>query len=199
MSTTRRHRILGAFVLGVLLCLGDGLRLSAEEPMDPTPPDMAYQLWQEGYLLHLLGHYDKAIEVFSKSIAARPTAEAYTFRGWSLSMLGRLDEAIVECKQAIVLDPEYGNPYNDIGVYLIDLERPDEAIPWLKKAMAAKRYCCYQYPHFNMGRVLVMQGRITEAKESFERALSYEPDYLPAQRALQYIREYVQEKGQKRI
>ena len=160
---------------------------------------MAYELWQEGYLLHLLGHYGKAIEAFSKSIAKRPTAEAHTFRGWSLSMLGRLDEAIAECKRAIVLDPEYGNPYNDIGVYLIDLERPDEAIPWLKKAMAAKRYCCYQYPHFNMGRVLVMQGRIAEAKESFERALSYEPDYLPARQALQYIRDYVQEKGQERI
>jgi tetratricopeptide (TPR) repeat protein len=203
MLITRRERAVGRavcpFLLLMLLCLGATLPLSAEEPKSAQPEDEAYLLWQEGYLLHLLGHYDKAIEVFGRSIAEHPTAEAHTFRGWSLSMLGQLDEAITECKRAIALDPGYGNPYNDIGVYLIDLGRTDEAIPWLKKAMDAKRYCCYQYPHFNMGRVLVMQGRLTEAKSSFERALSYEPDYLPAQRALEYIHEHMREKGQERI
>lgn len=183
----------------MLWCLGTPLPLPAEEPESTQPEDKAYLLWQEGYLLHVLGHYDKAIEVFGKSIAAYPTAEAHTFRGWSLSMVGRLNEAITDCKRAIVLDPDYGNPYNDIGVYLIDLGQTDEAIPWLKKAMDAKRYCCYQYPHFNMGRVLVMQGRLTEARNSFERALSYEPDYLPAQRALEYLREHMRQKGQEKI
>lgn len=192
-------RVVRSFLLLMLLCLATSLPLSAEGPETAQPQDKAYLLWQEGYLLHLLGHYDKAIEVFSKSIAAHPTAEAHTFRGWSLSMVGRLNEAIAECKRAIVLDPDYGNPYNDIGVYLIDLGQTEEAIPWLEKAMGAKRYCCYQYPHFNMGRVLVMQGRLTEARDAFERALSYEPDYLPAQRALEYIREHIREKGQERI
>ena len=141
-------------------------------------------------LLHFAGEYEKAIELFSQSIEKYPTAEGYTFRGWSLSGLGRLKEAIGECKQAIRLDPDYGNPYNDIGVYLIDLGRPDEAIPWLGKAMRAKRYCCYQYPHFNMGRILLMKGRISEAIQSFERALSYEPDYEAARNALELIREH---------
>lgn len=192
-------RVVRSFFLLILLSLGTTLPLSAEGPETAQPQDKAYLLWQEGYLLHLLGHYDKAIEVFGKSIAAHPTAEAHTFRGWSLSMVGRLNEAIAECKRAITLDPDYGNPYNDIGVYLIDLGQTDEAIPWLEKAMGAKRYCCYQYPHFNMGRVLVMQGRLTEARDAFERALSYEPDYLPAQKALEYIREHIREKAHERI
>ncbi len=95
----------------------------------------------------------------------------------------------MNAREAIQLDPDYGNPYNDIGVYLIDLGRPNEAIPWLKKAMRAKRYCCYQYPHFNLGRILLMKGRVTEAKHFFERALSYAPDYDPALQALEFIRE----------
>ena len=86
------------------------------------------------------------------------------------------------------MDPDYGNPYNDIGVYLIDLGRPEEAIPWLEKATRAKRYCCYQFPHFNLGRVFLTQGQMDEARRSFERALEYEPNYLPAERALEYIR-----------
>ncbi len=162
--------------------------LRAQEPEDMSARHQAYILWREGTLFHMLGQYRGAMERFQKSIEIHPTAEGHTYLGWSLSGLGRLDEAIVECKKAIPLDPDYGNPYNDIGVYLIDLGRPDEAIPWLKKAMRAKRYCCYQFAHFNMGRILLMNNKTAEAERSFERALSYDPNYLPALGALEYIR-----------
>ena len=162
--------------------------LRAQEPEELSSHDQAYLLWREGTLFHMLGQYRGAIERFQKSIEIHPTAEGHTYLGWSLSELGRLDEAIAECKKAIPLDPDYGNPYNDIGVYLIDLGRPDEAIPWLKKAMRAKRYCCYQFPHFNMGRILLMNNKTAEAERSFERALSYDPSYVPALGALEYIR-----------
>ena len=110
-----------------------------------------------------------------------------------MSKLGRLQEAIGECREAIRLDPDYGNPYNDIGVYLINLQRMEEAVPWLKKAMQSKRYCCYQFPHYNLGRILLAQGRVTEAKRSFEKALSYEPAYESALKALEFIRRYAME------
>ena len=71
----------------------------------------------------------------------------------------------------------------------MDLDRPDEAIPWLKKATEAKRYCCFQYPNFNLGRILLMKGRVAEAVRAFERALSYDPGYTPALKALEIIRE----------
>ena len=105
-----------------------------------------------------------------------------------MSYLGRLEAAIEECKKAIAIDPDYGNPYNDIGVYLIDLGRPEKAISWLEKAISAKRYCCYQFPHFNLGQVQLMNGELKEAKRSFERALSYDPNYLPAHQGLAFIR-----------
>ena len=163
--------------------------LWAQEPEESSPRHRAYLLWQEGTIFHLLGAYPQAIERFRKSIEIHPTAEGHTYLGWSLSQLDRLDEAIAECKKAIPLDLDYGNPYNDIGVYLIDLGRPGEAIPWLEKAMSAKRYCCYQFPHFNMGRILLMKERTEEAERSFRRALSYDPEYLPALKGLEYIRE----------
>ncbi|MFQ5968433.1 MAG: tetratricopeptide repeat protein [Acidimicrobiia bacterium] len=163
--------------------------LRAESPGEADPLEQAYLFWQAGYFFHLSGEFDKAILLFQRSIDVRPTAEAHTFLGWSLSKLGRFERAISECKKAIALDAEYGNPYNDIGVYLIELGRPDDAIPWLKQAVEAKRYCCYEFPHFNLGRILLEKGRIAEAKRSFERALSHRPSYLPALRALQLITE----------
>lgn len=185
-----RTGILNTLLSISLLCVCAFSPARAEEPEEMLSLRQADELWQAGYVLHLLGEYERAIDFFSKSIDKHATAKAYTFRGWSMSMLGRLKEAIAECKQAIQLDPDYGNPYNDIGVYLIDLGRPDEAIPWLKKAMRAKRYCCYQYPHYNLGRVLILQGRVLEAIHSFKRALSYEPRYEPALKALEIIREH---------
>ena len=138
-------------------------------------------------MLHVLGTYPQAIELFRHSIKARPTGEGYTFLGWSLSHVARLDEAITECEKAIVIDPDFGNPYNDIGVYLTWLGRVDEAIPWLRKAISAKRYCCYQFPHFTLGQIMLNKGKILDARRLFERALKYDPDYAPAKKALQEI------------
>ena len=124
------------------------------EPEDPATLQEAFLHWQQGYVLHISGNYHEAIASFRRSIEAYPTAEGHTFLGWSLSHLGRVDEAIAECKKAIAVDPDYGNPYNDIGAYLIELGKADEAVPWLEKAMGAKRYCCYEYPHANGDRPL---------------------------------------------
>ena len=157
-------------------------------PRELTPELRARLQWEAGYVLHQLGEYERAIEAYRASIADRPTAEAHTFLGWSLSYLGRIDEAIAQCKIAIKIDPDFGNPYNDIGVYLLDRGELKEAVPWLEKAIASKRYCCYQFPHANLGRVLLMQGRVEEAKRSFERALEYDPHYVPALLGLELIR-----------
>ena len=189
MNMNWRHGSRKILVSFALMCICTVSLLYAAESEESTSSQEAKLLWKKGYYLHTIGKYEKAIKLFSKSIDLYPTAEAYTFRGWSFSELGRIEEAIAECKMAIELDPEYGNPYNDIGVYLIDLGRPEEAISWLKKAIEAKRYCCYQYPYFNLGRVLLMQGRVSDAKQSLTRSLSYDPDYLPARMLLEFIRD----------
>ena len=159
----------------------------AQALKDLEPGEQAVVLLQQAYAMHQLQRYEGAALLYHQSIQLHPTARAHTFLGWSLSYLGRLPEAIAECKKAISLDPDYGNPYNDIGVYLIDLGRPEEAVPWFEKAIAAKRYCCYQFAHFNLGRVLLKQGRIKSAKRAFERALSFDPDYTPAKSGLEAI------------
>ncbi len=182
-----RFRPFLAAVFLVALSLAQAAHGQSGEP--PEIPDQvrAYALWERGYVLHLSGRYQEAVDSFRESIEILPTAEGHTFLGWSLSMLGNLEEAVAECHKAIALDPDYGNPYNDIGVYLIDLGRPVEAIPWLEKAISAKRYCCYQFPHYNLGRVRLVQGDLDAAKRSFERALQHDPDYLPARIALEIL------------
>lgn len=134
------------------------------------------------------GELDRAIELYLGSIELFPTAEAYTFLGWTYHFQGKIEEAIAECKRAIKIDPDFGNPYNDIGVYLIDLNRHDEAIPWLERAMKAKRYDPRHFPYYNLGRVYLHKGLINRARELFQESLSIEPRYSLARAGLESAR-----------
>ena len=98
------------------------------------PRQSAAEYFQKAYELQMAGEFQQAIEFYSRSIEAFPTAEAYTFRGWTYSFLGNYDRAISECLEAIQVDPEFGNPYNDIGAYLIEQEKWEEAVPWFRKS-----------------------------------------------------------------
>lgn len=143
----------------------------------------------EGYRHQVAGRLDAAILMYQKSIAAQPTAEAHTFLGWTYSFQQRVDEAIAECRRAIEIDPDFGNPYNDIGAYLIEQGKLAEAIPWFEKARLAPRYEPRHYPCFNLARVYMAQGRWSEAEEELEEALRLNPDYELARRALARLRE----------
>lgn len=153
----------------------------------PNQRQQAWQLLHEGYRAQMRGELEESVELYSRSIAAFPTAEAYTFRGWAYSFQGDYARAIEECKQAIGVDPEFGNPYNDIGAYLIEIGRWEEAIPWLEKAARAQRYTARCFPRFNLGRVYEHQRRLSEAQRQYELALSYEPNYTPARQALKRL------------
>lgn len=142
---------------------------------------------QEAYELQTKGELEEAIGLYKKSIELFPTAEGHTFLGWAYSYQGRYDEAIEECCRAIPLDPEFGNPYNDIGAYLIEQGKYEEAIPWLEKAIGAKRYESYCFPYYNLGRVWEKKGDWAKAIASYQSALNDNPQYTLADKALKRI------------
>ncbi len=133
------------------------------------------------------GDLDDAITLYQKSIQLFPTAEAHTFLGWTYSFQGRYDDAIEECQRAIAVDPDFGNPYNDIGAYLIEEGRVEEAIPWLEKATRAPRYESRCFPHFNLGRVYEARRHYAQALESYKHALHEQPAYPAARCALRRL------------
>jgi tetratricopeptide (TPR) repeat protein len=135
------------------------------------------------YTCQMSGQLPEAIQLYQKSIDTHPTAEAYTFLGWTHSFKGDYETAIEQCKRAIIVDPSFGNPYNDIGAYLIHLERFDEAIPWLELACAARRYNARHYPHFNLGRILERRGAYREAIDQYREAARIDPSYRAAAQA----------------
>ena len=116
-------------VIGLVIALSWMPGAMADAGGEMSPSDRAHAYQKMGYALHQAGEYADAAALYRRSIEIHPTAEAHTYLGWSLSLLGKLDDAIAECKKAIAVDPEFANPYNDIGTYLIELSRADEALP----------------------------------------------------------------------
>jgi len=147
------------------------------------PKQLALELFERAYKRQMQGRFDEAIACYKQSLELFPTAEAYTFLGWTYSLQGRYEQAITECRRAIEVDPDFGNPYNDIGAYLIELDRFDEAIPWLERAIQATRYDCYCFPHFNLGRIYERQGAWAKAIASYRQAYTANTDYLIALQA----------------
>ena len=137
---------------------------------------------------HFRGQFARAIELYTRSLELWPTAEAYTFRGWAYSFEGRVDEAIEECKKAIAVDPTFGNPYNDIGSYLVKEGKLDEAIEWLDKAKLATRYEPRHFPYMNLGRIYAQKGMVLRAIQEFEAAIEIHPNEPTCLSMLQQLR-----------
>jgi len=136
------------------------------------------------YQQQMAGRLEEAVRLYTRSIEHFPTAEAHTFLGWTFSFMERYDEAIDQCRKAIAVDPDFGNPYNDIGSYLIALGRIHEAIPWLEQATRAPRYEPRHFPWANLGRVYEALGEPDRALEHYVKAAGLEPTYRVALEAI---------------
>ena len=153
--------------------------------------EMARELFQNAYQLQMQGDFDLAAQFYKRSIELHPTAEAHTFLGWTYHYQGKLMDAIAECKRAIELDPDFGNPYNDIGAYMIELGQFDEAIPWLQQAVESRRYEPRHFPHYNLGRAYLGKEMYGQAMRCFQEAIQIEPRYSLARQALESLRRMV--------
>jgi tetratricopeptide (TPR) repeat protein len=147
----------------------------------------ADRLLEDGRFHVSQGDLDQAMEAFQESIETCETAEALTFLGWILSLKGQYEEAIDLCLRAIAIDPDFGNPYNDLGSYLMKGDRNEEAILWIEKAKSSKRYDARHFPYMNLGRIYSSLGRIDEAITEFTQALEFVPDHQEIKNVLEQL------------
>ena len=155
-----------------------------EDDASPAAKYEAKELFQEAYEAQVAHNYEAAIELYKRSIETYPTAEAHTFLGWVYSFQNRYDDAIAECLEAIRVDETLGNPYNDIGSYLLAKGDSYGCVRWFKRALFAPRYDSYAFPHFNLGRVYEMRRKYLDAARHYSLALAEQPEFGEATVAL---------------
>src|ERR1044072_4711405 len=144
----------------------------------------ANELFHEAYEAQLANDYERAIELYKRSIEMYPTAEAHTFLGWVYRFQQRSDGPIQECLEAIRVDDTLGNPYNDIGSSLLAKGDPYGSVRWFKRALLAPRYESSAVPHFNLGRFYEPRRLFLEAARHYGLALEQKPDFAEAAVAL---------------
>ena len=150
---------------------------------------LAMKLWKRGYREHMKAltpagkkrksgstRLHMAIGYYSISIISCPTAQAHTFRGWAYRLIGRIDEAVVEFKRAIELDPQYGNPYRGISTYTLARRELDEAIESFERAKTLPSCEPIHLAYLNLGQLYSQKGMVFKAISELEEALRIAPN-----------------------
>ncbi len=113
------------------------------------------------------GELEEAESHFRAALVSKPTAETYNGLGYALDRQKRADEAIVEFKRAVELDPHYTPAYNNLGATLARQGKLDEAATQYRRSLAEKPTTS---AHYALGGILQTQGKKEEAAAEFEKA-----------------------------
>ena len=104
--------------------------------------------------------------------------EAHNNLGFTLKELGRLEEAAVIYKQAIILKPDFADAHNNLGNTLNQVGRLEEAEACLRQAIILKPG--FVEAHNNLGFTLKELGRLEEAAVIYKQAIILKPDFAEA-------------------
>lgn len=162
--------------------------ISSDKTVNQFAVRRAKALLQEGLQAGADGLFDKAITLFKNSLRLHKTAEGYTNWGWAEATKGNLHVAIHQCREALRIDPEYGNAANDIGSYLFVLGDVSTAITYLERAKASQNYKSRHYAMTNLGKIYRERGNYWRAYREYTQALEVCPGDLDISKAVTELR-----------
>ena len=137
-------------------------------------PKHADALHLLGVIAAQVGKHALAIEHIARAIRVNGNVAAFhNSLGNALRYQGNLHEAAACYRQALKLDPGYGEAHNNLGAALRDQGNLDEAVACFRRALELKPDFIGAYG--NLGNVLRLLGRHAEAREAYEKALRLDP------------------------
>jgi tetratricopeptide (TPR) repeat protein len=113
---------------------------------------------------------------------ARAEKEAFFIKGLYYSYVNEKEKAISFFDKSLAVNYSFMDAYREKAIALYDLKKYKEALDVLEKAITLQNN--FDEGYYYRGQCLERLGRTTEAIESYQTALMYDPDYLQAQDAL---------------
>ncbi len=125
------------------------------------------------------GDLGKALDFIDQAIGMSPQdPRNHYMRALTLEDLQRPDEAIASLQDALRLDPDYAEAWNNLGIVLHDQKRFKEAVVRFQHAVRCKPD--YARAYNNLGTSLRSLGDLSGAQLQFEQAVRLDPGYTRA-------------------
>jgi tetratricopeptide (TPR) repeat protein len=102
--------------------------------------------------------------------------------GIALAASGRMQEAIAQYGQALVINPNDPETHNNLGSALSQSGAIEQAILQYEQALRIRPR--YPHAHYNLGNQLLKTGKVSEAISQYEYATRLEPDFAEAHEML---------------
>jgi len=110
-------------------------------------------------------------ELLKVEPAAKHLPRFYYDSGMIYRGLRELEKSREGFVRAVELDEEYGEAWNNLGSIEEALGKEKEAEAAYRKALGILTYVTPEFPAYNLGALLLRQGRIQEAEEFARKAL----------------------------
>jgi Flp pilus assembly protein TadD len=124
-------------------------------------------------------YWQDTVTLFRHSLAVTSgNYLGYNILGLALRERGRLDEAIASYREAIEIDPGFGDAHANLSQALLEEGRARESLT--EAAAAARLKPDDEEAQYNLGTALAGQGRFEEAIEALRAAVRLKPDYAKA-------------------
>jgi tetratricopeptide (TPR) repeat protein len=171
-------------VLLTLVLLVSGILTGCAGPSEDT----AELHFEQGNKLVNQGHYDEAIDEYTKAIELNPNLiKAYNNRATVYYYKEQYDLAIADCSKAIQLDSNYATAYNNRAWAYGGKGQWDLAIADCSRAIDINRD--YAEAYYNRGFAHMQQGKKAEAIADFEKFITLTDNPQWIERARQAIEE----------
>lgn len=126
-------------------------------------------------LENLLGYfqnkqYDVAIKIASELSEKFPNHPfSWTVLGAIFNQTGKLNEALIACQKAVLLEPNRVESHNNLGNTLFKLDRNEEAEECCRQAIALEPK--NELAQNNLGKILFKLKKLDEAEDAFKEAI----------------------------
>ncbi len=118
----------------------------------------------------------------SEKLGSQETATAYLRQSYNLQTLGKLDEAIAICQQAIKVNPDLSWGYHTLGDFLTEKGILDDAITSYRSAIKVNPNAAWS--HYELGKCLEKKEQPEEAIAAYHNSIQSGLEYYGFYEAL---------------
>lgn len=155
-----------------ILTAGSPITVSEEQNPSRQKIKMLISLYKQGEYNKLLEQLIQILDQFPNS------ALLYSILGAGNLALRKFQPAIENFKNAIAIDPQNSENYNNLGLTLQRKGELDKAVKTYQQALILNED--FAEAHYNLGNALKDKSKVFDAIDHYKRALQSKPDYAKA-------------------